>query len=304
MAPGYDLLFNSLTALLIFCLVLIMGAMVYFVWKYRYRGGAHMAVEISHNTALEVAWSVIPLFVVIGLFAWGFKNYLDMVIPPKDAIEIRVTGQKWSWSFEYENGATSGNEIAVPINKPVKLIMTSNDVLHAFFIPSFRVKMDVVPKKFNVLWFQATQYGPQQVLLGCDLRVELCADPVRPPGTGSPGAEATPSEPVQFSRIDRVILERNQGMSMQIQQDRPLLGPDCRDEQIGRLTGDGRGGPACGMSAIDHRRNTLIRSTGNADWAKTIHATASGGSRAGWRRHACHCAHRHPFQTCSHTPGI
>lgn len=163
MAPGYDLLFNSLTALLVFCLVLIMGAMVYFVWKYRYRGGEHMAVEISHNTALEVAWSVIPLFVVIGLFAWGFKNYLDMVIPPKDAIEIRVTGQKWSWSFEYENGATSSNEIAVPINKPVKLILTSNDVLHAFFIPSFRVKMDAVPKKFNVLWFQATQYGPQQV---------------------------------------------------------------------------------------------------------------------------------------------
>lgn len=163
MAPAYDLLFNSLTALLVFCLVLVMGAMVYFVWKYRYRGGAHMAVEISHNTALEVAWSVIPLFVVIGLFAWGFKNYLDMLIPPKDAIEIRVTGQKWSWSFEYANGATSGNEIAVPINKPVKLIITSNDVLHSFFIPSFRVKMDAVPKKFTVLWFQATQYGPQQV---------------------------------------------------------------------------------------------------------------------------------------------
>ena len=172
MAPGYDLLFNSLTALLVFCLVLIMGAMVYFVWKYRYRGGAHNAVEISHNTALEVAWSVIPLFVVIGLFAWGFKNYLDMVIPPKDAIEIRVTGQKWSWSFEYENGATSGNEIAVPINKPVKLIMTSNDVLHAFFIPSFRVKMDVVPKKFNTLWFQATQYGAQQVFCA-----EYCGAP-------------------------------------------------------------------------------------------------------------------------------
>jgi cytochrome c oxidase subunit 2 len=163
MAPGYDLLFNSLTALLVFCLVLIMSAMVYFVWKYRYRGGAHNVVEISHNTALEVAWSVIPLFVVIGLFAWGFKNYLDMVIPPKDAIEIRVTGQKWSWSFEYENGATSSNELAVPINKPVKLIMTSNDVLHAFFVPSFRVKMDVVPKKFNTMWFQATQYGSQQV---------------------------------------------------------------------------------------------------------------------------------------------
>ncbi len=163
LAPDYDLLFNALTGLLIFCLVLIMGAMCYFVWKYRYRGGEHKAVEISHNTALEVAWSVVPLIVVIGLFAWGFKNYLDMLIAPKDAIEIRVTGQKWSWSFEYENGAVSASEIAVPINKPVKLIITSRDVLHSFFIPSFRTKMDVVPNKFTTLWFQATQYGPQQV---------------------------------------------------------------------------------------------------------------------------------------------
>jgi cytochrome c oxidase subunit 2 len=162
-APGYDLLFNALTALLIFCFTLIMAAMVYFVWKYRHRDGAQKAVEIHHNTALEVTWSVVPLFVVMGLFVWGFKNYLDMVIPPKDAIEIRVTGQKWSWSFEYENGATSASEMAVPIHKPVKLIMTSRDVLHAFFIPSFRTKLDVVPNKFNVMWFEATQYGPQQV---------------------------------------------------------------------------------------------------------------------------------------------
>jgi cytochrome c oxidase subunit 2 len=162
-APGYDLLFNCLTGLLVFCFVLIMAAMVYFVWKYRYRGGEHKSVEIHHNTALEVTWSVVPLIVVMGLFVWGFKNYLDMVIPPKDAIEIRVTGQKWSWSFEYENGATSSSEIAVPIHKPVKLILTSRDVLHAFFIPSFRVKMDAVPNKFSTLWFEATQYGPQQV---------------------------------------------------------------------------------------------------------------------------------------------
>jgi cytochrome c oxidase subunit 2 len=163
LAPSYDLLFNSITALCVFCFVLIMGAMTYFVFKYRWRGGEHKVVEITHNTTLELAWSVGPLFIVIGLFVWGFKLYLDLVIPPRDAMEIRVTGQKWVWNFEYDDGAVSTKEIAVPINKPVKLIMTSRDVLHAFFVPGFRVKQDVVPNRYTTIWFQATQLGDQQV---------------------------------------------------------------------------------------------------------------------------------------------
>lgn len=163
LAPSYDLLYLSITYLCIFCFVLIMGAMTYFVYKYRYRGGEHKAVEITHNTTLEIAWSVIPLFVVIGLFVWGFRLYLDMAIAPRDAMEVRVTGQKWVWNFEYDNGATSSKEFAVPIGKPVKLVMTSRDVLHSFYVPSFRNKMDVVPNRYTTLWFQATQLGDQQV---------------------------------------------------------------------------------------------------------------------------------------------
>jgi cytochrome c oxidase subunit 2 len=163
LAPSYDLLFNSITALCVFCFVLIMGAMTFFVFKYRWRGGEHKAVEITHNTTLELAWSVGPLFIVIGLFVWGFKLYLDMAIPPRDALEIRVTGQKWVWNFEYDDGAVSSKEFAVPLNKPVKLIMTSRDVLHSFFVPSFRVKQDTVPNRYTTLWFQATKLGTQQV---------------------------------------------------------------------------------------------------------------------------------------------
>ena len=162
-APGYDLIYLSVTYLCVFCFVLIMGAMTYFIWKYRYRGADHKAEDISHNTTLEVLWSVVPLVVCIGLFAWGFRNFLQMTIPPKNALEIRVTGQKWVWNFEYENGASSSKEFAVPIGKPVKLVMTSRDVLHSFFVPSFRTKMDVIPNRYTTLWFEATQLGPQQV---------------------------------------------------------------------------------------------------------------------------------------------
>ena len=163
LAGAYDTLFLSLTALVVFCLVLIVGAGTYFVYRYRWRGGEHNAVEITHNTALELAWSIGPLFIVMGLFVWGFKNYMDQLVPPKDALEIRVTGKKWKWTFEYPNGAQSADEFAVPLNKPVKLIITSNDVLHSFFVPGFRMKMDAVPNKYNVMWFQATLDGPQQV---------------------------------------------------------------------------------------------------------------------------------------------
>lgn len=163
-APGYDLLFWVITYLCVFFFVLIIGAGTYFVFKYRYRGGEHRVdTSHTHDTTLEIAWSVLPLFLCIGLFAWGFKLYLDFAIPPKDAIEIRVTGQKWVWNFEYDNGAASTKEFAIPVNKPVKLIMTSRDVLHSFFVPSFRTKMDVVPGRYTTMWFQATQVGPQQV---------------------------------------------------------------------------------------------------------------------------------------------
>ena len=93
---AYDTLFLSLTALVTFCLVLIIGAGTYFVYRYRWRGGEHNGVEISHNTTLEVLWSVVPLFVVMGLFVWGFKNYMDQLVPPgragspRDRQEVEV----------------------------------------------------------------------------------------------------------------------------------------------------------------------------------------------------------------------
>ncbi len=148
------------------CLAVFIGVVFgggYFVWKYRNRPGAAEAVPISHNTTLEVAWSVIPLFILIVFFAYGYKGYLNLFVSPKDAIEIHVIGKKWSWSFEYANGKTVPSELRVPVHKPIKLIMNSQDVLHSFFVPAFRLKQDVIPNRYTVITFEATRTGTQTI---------------------------------------------------------------------------------------------------------------------------------------------
>jgi cytochrome c oxidase subunit 2 len=149
----------------------IIGAMLYFVVKYRRRPGVK-AEPTGHNTPLEVAWTIAPLFLLILLFHWGFKGYMDMFVPPADALEIRVRGQKWAWDFEYPNGAHTGNEqrpgqsdddlgsgLTVPVGRPVRLVISSSDVIHSFFVPGFRIKHDAVPGMYSIAWFTATQTG-------------------------------------------------------------------------------------------------------------------------------------------------
>jgi cytochrome c oxidase subunit 2 len=236
-APGYDLIFAAVTYLCLFCFVLIMGAMTYFAWKYRYRGADHKAEEISHNTTLEIAWSVVPLIVLMGLFAWGFKNFLEMTIPPKNALEVRVIGQKWVWNFEYDNGATSSKEFAVPIGKPVKLIMTSRDVLHSFFVPGFRQKMDVIPHRYTTLWFEATQLGPQQVfcteycgtdhsnMLGKVLVLEPAVYDKWIEAHKGPGANATPAERGKFVFEGKGGCTACHAVKTAAEQPAPVIGP-------------------------------------------------------------------------------
>lgn len=141
--------------------VLVVAAMTYMVLKFRAKGRTKNdkfdATE-AHNNALEIGWSLGPLVIVVAVFVFGFKTFMDLRTPPKDSMEIQVTGQKWSWSFTYPNGATD-NELHVPVNKPVRLVMTSVDVLHSVWIPTFRTKMDVVPGRYTDLWFKATEVG-------------------------------------------------------------------------------------------------------------------------------------------------
>ncbi len=139
------------------CAILI-GGMIYFALKYKRRGEHDKTAYITHNTFLEFLWSFIPLVIFLGVFAWGWVIYNDMRAMPKDALEIHVVGRQWAWEAQYKSGVTS-NEITVPVNQDVKLILGSTDVLHSFYVPSFRIKQDAVPGRYTALWFRADKMG-------------------------------------------------------------------------------------------------------------------------------------------------
>ena len=113
---------------------------------------------------LEIAWSVIPLLILMVIFFWGFHGYVAAQIAPANAIEIQVTAKKWVWQFEYPDGMRTLNDIHVPVNRPVRLVMNSEDVIHSFFVPAFRIKKDVLPNRYTEEWFEATKPGVYQVL--------------------------------------------------------------------------------------------------------------------------------------------
>ncbi len=158
-ASEVDALFNFVLYLSYFFFALVTGGSFYFAIKFRKKGERKFTPGISHNLTLELFWTIIPTILVFVIFVWGFNTYLKMNIPPGDAQELKVTAQKWFWTFSYPEGVTTTNEIVVPVNKPYKLLMSSQDVIHSFFIPSFRVKMDVLPNRYTQLWFEATQMG-------------------------------------------------------------------------------------------------------------------------------------------------
>jgi cytochrome c oxidase subunit II len=142
---------------LVSCAILI-GGMLYFAIKYKRRSASDKTPYITHDTRLEVLWSVIPLIVFLFVFAWGWVIYNDMRAMPKNGLEIQVTGKQWAWTAEYKNGVKS-TEVVVPVNKDVKLILASEDVIHSFFVPSFRIKQDAVPGRYTALWFNAEKLG-------------------------------------------------------------------------------------------------------------------------------------------------
>jgi len=139
--------------------IIVMALTAYFVIKYRRKQTTGTTYGKDHNLPLEIVWTAIPTVLILIIFVWGFRTYIRMNVVPKDALEIKVTGQKWFWTFDYPGGANSVNELVVPVGKPVKLLMSSKDVIHSFFVPNFRMKMDVIPNRYTVTWFQAQDQG-------------------------------------------------------------------------------------------------------------------------------------------------
>jgi cytochrome c oxidase subunit 2 len=161
-AAKWDTLYYFLLGISIFFFIFICGAMVYFLIKYRKQEGRRPEY-ITGSHLLEAIWVAIPTVLLLVIFAWGYEVYHEMKQAPSDAYEIKVIGKQWAWQFMYDNGTSTTAELYVPLNRPVKLLMTSQDVLHGFFIPNFRVKQDVVPGMYTSIWFEATVPGRHQV---------------------------------------------------------------------------------------------------------------------------------------------
>ena len=157
-APKTDALYGFLILVTAFFTILIFVAIVYLALKYRRRPGrVPQVVHTSH--LLEFTWTVIPLALTMVMFFWSTGLYVHMQRPPDDAMEINVIGKQWMWKIQHPTGKREIDELHVPLGRPIKLVMTSQDVIHSFFIPAFRVKQDVVPGRYTSEWFTPTKVG-------------------------------------------------------------------------------------------------------------------------------------------------
>ena len=162
-AGDVDGLYMFIVYLTIFFFFFNGALILYAVRRWRRRSKGEITPHITHDTRLELIWSLIPLVVVMGIFFVGFHGYVKAWVAPNDSIEIVVTGKKWVWQFEYPDGTRTLNDLHVPLGKPVKLVMHSEDVIHSFYVPGFRLKRDVIPGRYTELSFTATEPGRQQV---------------------------------------------------------------------------------------------------------------------------------------------
>ncbi len=157
-----DNVFLYILLICLFLLGLITFLMVYFVIHYR-RQKHPQPADIEGSTWLEITWTVLPTLIVLTMFYYGLTGFEFLKKVPPGAMTVKVIARQWSWLFQYENGAQD-TELRVPIGKPIKLLLTSQDVIHGFYAPAFRIKQDAVPGMTNYLWFQPTQTGTFDVM--------------------------------------------------------------------------------------------------------------------------------------------
>ena len=158
-ASQIDAIYFFMVAVTAFFALLIGTLVVVFAVKFRRRHHDEIGVAIHGSLALELLWTVIPLGIAMVMFAWGAKVFFDLYRPPVGAMEIFIVGKQWMWKAQHADGMREINELHVPVGRPVKLVMGSEDVIHSYYIPEFRVKADVIPGRYNTLWFTATKPG-------------------------------------------------------------------------------------------------------------------------------------------------
>lgn len=158
-AQQVDHLYAYLIGVSIFFTIAVCALIIYFSIRYRRQSDADRPDATKDGKLLEILGSAIPFVLVMIMFFWGAKLYFDARIPPKDSMEILVTGKQWMWKLQHPNGKREINDLHVPVGVPIKLTMTSEDVIHSFYLPSFRKKMDVVPGKYTQMWFLPKETG-------------------------------------------------------------------------------------------------------------------------------------------------
>ena len=157
-ASKVDAIYFALIGVTVFFTVLVSAGILVLSLRYHNSKG-HKATPVHGSIPLEIFWSAVPLAIVLGFFGWGAKVYFEQTTPPADAMEFFVTGKQWMWRAQHPTGQREINALHVPVNQPIKLTMTSEDVIHDYFIPAFRVKSDVVPGMYTTMWFEATEIG-------------------------------------------------------------------------------------------------------------------------------------------------
>ena len=158
-APHVDALMTFLIFVSVFFSALITTAIVFFFFRYHRKSRNEVGVPIHGDMRLETAWIVIPFLLAMTMFGWGAVVYVDYRHAPQDTLDLYVIGKQWMWKVQQPNGRREINELHVPVGRDVKLILASEDVIHDFFVPAFRVKMDAVPGRYNTMWFRPTKPG-------------------------------------------------------------------------------------------------------------------------------------------------
>jgi cytochrome c oxidase subunit 2 len=225
-ADDSDLMYYAVLGLSMFFFVAITVAVVYFVIKYRHRPGHKPEPSPAHNDALEVTWTVIPTIICVFLFYYGWTTYVRIVTPPTKAVEINVLAWRWNWQFTHSNGVQD-SDLHVPANTPVRLVMTSTDVLHSFYAPVMRVKQDIVPRRYTYAWFYPTKPGTYR--LAC---AEYCGTNHSQMGVTSAGRRA-------------VVVVHEPGGYERYLADKAALSTRLPPDQLGKMLYEKKGCNAC-----------------------------------------------------------
>ncbi len=159
MAGKVDALYFFLVAVSAFFVVLISTLIIVFGIRYRRRQHSEVGAKVVPSLVLEIAWTVIPFGIGLVMFAWAANLDFQQARPPAETLDVYVVAKQWMWKFQHLNGQREINELHVPVGRAVRITATTEDVIHSFFVPAFRIKADVIPGRYTTLWFNATKKG-------------------------------------------------------------------------------------------------------------------------------------------------